>query len=249
MRTGDPGNPPRRTCRTLGGRDVPAIDRPRPWTPAEDAILRAACPPRWGGLRAVAARLGRSRRAVKCRAAALGVAGKPFAWEPGFDDVVRRMHAAGARDREIAARLGCSFVPVAAARRRLGLPALKARVDPASRERAANTRWDRFAADNAAENRRYGLPADISPLERLALVELLDRPRTAGELGYVAKALRRRRLICPVGRRDRRRPGPGCTPLLYTLTGRALAMLSNATPVSSCPVGTSLDPSPGTSSR
>ena len=92
----------------------------RPWTRAEETLLRRAYRRRTG--RSIAAELGRPVHAVRQKASALGLAVPQRFRQPGFIAFLRARNAAGWSDTEIAAGWGCDRHAVTRARRRLGLP-------------------------------------------------------------------------------------------------------------------------------
>jgi len=92
----------------------------RPWTPSEDALMRE----QYGrtilhGLRRL---LGRSARAVYQRAVFLNLHERRRLVSDSDRETIRRMHAEGCVDAQIAAELGWSRECVGVHRRKMGLP-------------------------------------------------------------------------------------------------------------------------------
>lgn len=108
------------------------------------------------------------------------------------------MHTAGASDRLISRRLGVGFSAVRSARRRLGMSPNDGRADPEYRRHLADAVRAVHAANGnrgpakaravQADMRaglaiRYGLPADLKPVQVLIVLALSSGPLTAGRLG------------------------------------------------------------------
>jgi hypothetical protein len=166
------------------------------WTEAECATLRA----RYGREPAatLAARLGRTLKGVYLKAHGLGLVDRNFVWPPAADRLLRRRHAAGWSDTEVAAELGCERHRVAARRKALGLPALfgvrgapwtprrRRLVAEATRRQLAaagcatlaELRVRRFAA--FAES--YGLPGSVGVRGTQVVVALAAGPMTRREI-------------------------------------------------------------------
>ncbi len=175
-------------------------------------------------------------------------------------DELRRLHAAGLTDRQMAERMAVGLDAVRSARQRFRLKPHDGRACPDYRRRLGDAvRAAHAAAGNAgpakarrlkAERRaelatRYGLPADLKPVQVAVLVALSGGPLVIGELADVCGQrpafvkdfdrfnhsgvrgknyltnLRQRGLVASV-RYDRRRDA------VYTLTAACMDLLSGA---------------------
>jgi hypothetical protein len=101
----------------LSGRRVSA---PRPWRPAEDALLQGTASDR-----ALASRLGRPISSVRRRRAQLGLQSPCHHWTRKEDALLGKMS-----DQALAQRLGRTVKGVFARRRRLRIPAASAEGEP-----------------------------------------------------------------------------------------------------------------------
>ena len=109
-------------------------------------------------------------------------------------DDIRRLHADGLTDRQIAASVGAGVQTVRTARKRAGLTANNGRLDPVYREamslavKAAQGRAGPvkatavLAAKRERLASRYGLPPDLTPTEVVIVVTLSAGPMTTEAL-------------------------------------------------------------------
>lgn len=159
----------------------------RAWTGAERAALQAE----YGSTPTaeLAARLGRTERAVKFEACRAGAAKKQRGRDPAFGARCAALRAAGLPNEGIARQLGVSRNAVTRALSRLGLEPL-GHSAPAYRQQARDRARDR--ADRGLPNpthcRRdrqrattYGLPP-LGPVALRVLLELTTGPKTRRQL-------------------------------------------------------------------
>ncbi|OWY59511.1 hypothetical protein B7486_74185, partial [cyanobacterium TDX16] len=143
------------------------------WTRAEDAAMRRHYGPGPEHLTAaeIARRLGRTVKSIHEHAKFMGLVYQSRAdtSDPAFDSGLRRLHAVGHTDPEIAGSLGCERHTVSLARRRLGLPS----------NRGGERHRRNVAARTADQCRAAGVRS-------LAEVRSLAFARRAAEAGWPA---------------------------------------------------------------
>ena len=167
---------------------------PRHWTPADDAAIAAEYPS--ATLKQLAARFGCSVAAVGNRARRLNLVKVPrVGWTAEADGTIRRMHAAGHPDTDIAAVLSVSYRTVTDRRARLGLKAFYSERKYEATVAANRLHLERAGVKSLAELKRrahvryaagvvppsaasslattYGLPPELSLREVQILVALL----------------------------------------------------------------------------